>query len=90
MASQRVVGAKEREAALGRVIALGFAYPDAIDIRSIPVRGSSHVPVRGTASQTSSARSRLAPDPGPANAPTASQPQSHSPEDERSSAGGAS
>ena len=73
MVSQRVVGAKEREAALGRVIALGFAYPDATDIRSTPVRGSSHVPVRGTTSQTSSAHPRLTHDPGPAYEPTASR-----------------
>jgi hypothetical protein len=80
--AQPAAGAKEREAASRRIITLGFAYPDAIDIRFALPRGSSHVPVRGMASQTSSARSRFVPEPGPANEPTASQSQSSSAEDE--------
>lgn len=86
--AELVVGASEREATNRRIISLGFAYPDAIDIRTALPRGYSHVPVRGTASQTSGAQTRLT-DPGPANEPTASHPQSHASEDEPSSAGGA-
>ena len=69
-----VASASEREAASRRIVTLGFAYPDAIDIRTTLPRGYSHVPVRGTASQTSDAHPRLTPDPGPANEPTASHP----------------
>ena len=69
-----VASALEREAASRRIVTLGFAYPDAIDIRTTLPRGYSHVPVQGTASQTSEAHPRLTPDPGPANEPTASHP----------------
>lgn len=85
-----VVSASEREAASRRIITLGFAYPDAIDIRTALPRGYSHVPVRGTASQTSDAHPPVTPDPGPANEPTASHPQSQSAEDELSPVGGES
>ncbi len=68
-----VVGAKEREATARRIVALGFVYPDAIDLRTALPRGFSHAPVRGSASQTSVARSRPTPDPGLANEQTASQ-----------------
>ena len=71
-----VVGALRREAASRRIVDLGFVYPDALDIRTALPRGYSHVPVRGSALQTNGARPRLSPDPGPANEPTAPQPQS--------------
>lgn len=83
-----VARAGRREAASRRIIILGFAYPDAIDIRTALPRGYRHVPVRGTASQTSSAQPRLTPDPGPANEPTAASPLSQSAEDARASVGG--
>ena len=84
-----VASALEREAASRRIVALGFVYPDAIDLRTALPRGYSHVPVRGPASQSSGAQTRFT-DPGPANEPTASHPQSHSPGDESSPVGGAS
>jgi hypothetical protein len=65
-----VVGAERREAATGRMVDLGFVYPDALDIRSALPNGFSHVPVRSPASHTSGARPR----PGPADEPTAAQP----------------
>ena len=88
--AELVASVTEREAANRRIVALGLAYPDAIDIRTTFPCGDSPDPVRGTASQTSSALPRLTPDPGPANEPTAANPQSQSPEDESSSVGGAS
>lgn len=88
--AELIAGATKREAANRRIVALGFAYPDAIDIRTTLPRGNSPAPVRGTASRTSSALPCLTPDPGPANEPTASHPQSQSPEDEPSPVGGTS
>ena len=88
--AEPVVGAVGREAASSRIVSLGFVYPDAIDIRTALPGGYSHIPVRGTASQTSGAQPRLTPDPGPANELTASQSRSQSPEDEGSLVGGAS
>ena len=87
--AQQVVGSGSYRAAQGRIVSLGFVYPDAIDIRTALPRGNSHVPVRGPASQTSGAQTRLATDPGPVNEPTASRSQPQSPEDEPSSVGGA-
>ena len=71
--AHRVVGSGSYRAAQGRIIALGFVYPDAIDLRAPLPRGESHVPVRGPASQTSGAQPRLT-DPGPTNEPTAADP----------------
>ena len=87
--AHQVVGSGSYQAAYGRIVTLGFVYPDAIDIRTALPRGNSPVPVRGPASQTSGAQTRLT-DPGPANEPTASHPHPKSPEDEASSVGGAS
>ena len=70
--AELVASVTEREAANRRIVALGLAYPDAIDIRTTFPRGNSPDPVRGTASLTSSALPRLTPDPGPVHEPTAS------------------
>ena len=86
--ADQVARATEREAADRRIVALGLVYPDAIDIRTALPRGYSHVSVRGSASQTSSAQPRLTPDPGPANEPTAADPLSQSAEGTRASVGG--
>ncbi|MEX1336170.1 MAG: hypothetical protein AB1Z66_12805 [Candidatus Limnocylindrales bacterium] len=56
--------AKEREAAGRRIVFLGFAYPDAIDIRTTLPRGKRHVAVRGSVSPSSGAQPRLT-EPGP-------------------------
>lgn len=73
--AHEVVGSGSYQAAQGRIVNLGFVYPDAIDIRSALPGGYSHVPVLGPAAQTSGAQTRLT-DPGPTNEPTASH--SHS------------
>ena len=84
-----VARATEREAAGRRIVPVGPLLPDAIEIRIALHRGHSHIPVRGTATQTSGARPRLTPDPGPANEPTAPYPHTQSSEDEWSPVGGA-
>jgi hypothetical protein len=86
--AHRVVGSGSYRAAQGRIVTLGFVYPDAIDIRSALPRGFSHVPVRGPASQTSGAQPRLT-DPGSTNEPTATHPDLSSAEGPSSSVGGA-
>ena len=88
MVAPRAVRSRQGDAAVTRIVALGFAYPDAIDVRTMLLRGHSHAPVRDAASSSSSALAGLGPDPGLATAPTASSPRSHAAEDERSPAGG--
>jgi hypothetical protein len=86
----RVAHATEREAVYRTLVALGFVYPDALDIRSALPRGNSHIPVRGTASQPSSALSRPSPNPGPAIEPPAVSSPSQSREADAASSGGTS
>lgn len=84
----RVAHATEREVANETLVALGFVYPDALDIRSAFPRGNSHIPVRGTASQPSSALSRTSPDPGPAIEPPAVSSPAQSREADAAPSGG--
>ena len=86
----RVAHATERGAAYRILVALGFVYPDALDIRSAFPSGKSHIPVRGTASQPSSALSRPSPDPGPAIEPPAVSSPSQSREADAAPSGGTS
>ena len=69
-----VVDAEKRVTTDERIVNLGCAYPDAIDIRTALPCGYSHVSVRGTPSQTSGAQPRHTPDPGLTNEQTASNP----------------
>jgi hypothetical protein len=83
-----VAGADEREVAGRRIVDLGFAYPDALDLRHALTRGNHPGPAQGTVSKTSSARPCLTPDHGPVAEPTAAHPQSQSAEDAHASVGG--
>ncbi len=83
-----VAGAVQREAASRRIVDLGFAYPDALDLRNALTRGNSSGTARGTVSNTSTALPHPAPDPGTVIEPTATHPQTQSAEGERSSVGG--
>lgn len=74
MVASDVATAERRRAVTGRMVTLGFVYPDALDIRSALPLGFSHVSVRDSASMTSDARSRPRPDPGPTDEPTAARP----------------
>jgi hypothetical protein len=85
-----VASATGRRAAIDELVARGFVYPDALDIRTDVFRGNSAAPVRGTASEMSSALPCLTPDPGPENEQPASVAVSHSPGADRAPAGGAS
>jgi len=84
-----VAGAGRHAAAAGRIVNLGFVYPDAIDIRTTLPCGDSHAPVRGPASRADGARTLVSTEPGTPNESPASHPQTRSAEGERSSVGGA-
>ena len=83
-----VTGADEREVAGRRVVDLGFAYPDALDLRHALSRGDRPGPARATASKPSTALPCLTADPGPVTEPTAAHPQTQSTEDVHASVGG--
>ena len=82
--------ASQREAAIETLVVLGFVYPDALDIRFSLPSGHSHDPVRGTASQPSSALPQLPSDPGPEHEPSADPLPTQSLGADAGPAGGAS
>jgi hypothetical protein len=72
----RVASTAERETAERRIVALGFVYPDALDIRSVLPRGNSRVLAQVPAHQSSGALVQPSPDPGPVDEPTAGSQES--------------
>ena len=85
-----VARANAPRAAADELVARGFVYPDALDIRTDVFRGNSPVPVRGAASETSGALPCPTPDPGTDDEQAASVSQSQSFGTDRVPAGGTS